>query len=164
MHLPDLALQIHRFGRTIAAPVHQLVLDVGDLVGVGVLIAFGAVGDHAEGGVLVADIAFGDVVAGLGVHAQVVGTQELVAALERHVALVLRGGIGTGELVAFDVGRQLLAHFGGLGIGGGGAVEAGQRIHRRAQSPVQRLVGSHGRKADGDAQRQGQQAENSAHA
>lgn len=164
MHLPDLALQVHRFGAAVAAPVHQLVLDVGDLVAVGVLVALGAVGDHAEGGVLIADIALGDVIAGLGVHAQVVRAQELVAALERDVALVLRGGAGAGKLVTFDVGGQLLAHFCGFGIGGGRAVEAWQRVHGRAQSPVQRLVGSHCRQANGNAQGQGQQAESSAHA
>ena len=103
----DRTLQVDRLGIAVAPARHQLVLDVGYLVGIAFLVAFGTLGDHPDRPVLVADIAVGDVVAGLGVEAELVGTDELVATAQRHVALVLRHGGGAQQLVALDVGRLL---------------------------------------------------------
>ena len=164
VHLAHRTLQVDRLGATVAAAGHQLVLDVGDLVGVAFLVAFGAAGLHPDRGVLVPDVALGDVVAGFGVEAQVVGAQELVAALERDIALVVGHHGGTGQLVAFDVRRLLVTRRGRGFVGLGRVVEHGQHVGHRAQAPVHRLVVGQGRQADGDTEGEGQQAEGSAHA
>ncbi len=164
VHLADRTLQVDRLGATIAAAGHQLILDIADLVGVAFLVALGATGLHPDRGVLVTDIALGDVVAAFGIEAQVVGAQELVAALERDIALVVGHHGGTGQLVAFDVRRLLVTRRGRGFVGLGRVVEHGQHVGHRAQAPVHRLVVGQGRQADGDTEGEGQQAEGSAHA
>src|SRR5690606_21312355 len=92
VHLPDRAAHGDRVGAAVAAAVDQLVADVGDDVAVVVLAALGAVGDDADAGVLVAHVALGHVAPALGVEAQLVGAEELVAADQGAVALARRGG------------------------------------------------------------------------
>ncbi|MNV35932.1 hypothetical protein D3C71_1273930 [compost metagenome] len=152
VHLPNRTLQVDRFGAAIAAPGDQLVLDVADLVGIGFLIAFGAFGHHPDRAVRVTDIAFGDVVAGLGIEAQVFGAHELVTALEHDVALVLGNGAGAAELVAFDIGGLLVARGGSGRIGLGCFAEGGQDFRGWAKAPVQRLIIGHRRQANGNSQ------------
>src|SRR5690606_22595522 len=131
VHLPDRAAHGDRVGAAVAAAVDQLVADVGDDVAVVVLAALGAVGDDADAGVLVAHVALGHVAPALGVEAQLVGAEELVAADQGEVALVLRGGLGAAELVALDVGGLLVARLGQFGIGRRRLAERGQDLLRR---------------------------------
>src|SRR5690606_5071743 len=147
VHLPHRAAHGDRIGTTVAAPVDQLVADVGDDVAVLVLVALGAVGHDADAGVLVADVALGHVAAGLGVEAQLVGAQELVAADQGHVALVLGGGLGAAEFVALDVGGLLVAGLGDGRIRRRRLAERRQHVAHRAQPPVQRLLVGHGGQA-----------------
>ena len=82
-------------GAAVAASLDQLVAHVVDLVRVLALVALRAVGDHAHARILVAHVAVGDVLLGLLVEGEVVGVQELVAALERDVALEVHGFAGS---------------------------------------------------------------------
>ncbi|KAG1390388.1 hypothetical protein G6F58_013001 [Rhizopus delemar] len=70
---------------------------------------------------------------GLGIEAELVGADELIATAQGHVALVLRHCGGAQQLVALDVVRLLLA--GGRGSGlvlagdrGGGVSERGNHV------------------------------------
>ncbi|MNN50475.1 hypothetical protein D3C81_1650620 [compost metagenome] len=121
-------------------------------MGVGFLVALGALGHHPDRGVRVTDIAFGDVVAAFGIQAQVVGAHELVTALEHHIALVLGNGAGAAEFIAFDVGGLLVARSGSGRIGLGCFAERRQDFRGWAKAPVQRFVIGHRGQADGNSQ------------
>ena len=146
-------LHLDAFGAAVAATLGQLVAQVVDGVGVRVLVALGAFGDDAHPRVLVTHAAFGDVVAGLAVVGQLVGTQELVAAVERDVALedrLLR--FGRSQRVAFDVGGLLDANAGQAG-GRRGVREGGNDVFDGAQTPVLLIVGGMGRQGHRNTQR-----------
>ncbi len=163
-------LHVDAIGAAVAAPRDQLVLQVVDLVAVGVLIAPRAFGDQADAGVLVAHVAFGRIGVLFLIVGQVVRAQVLVPADEGDVALVFQVLLGTAELVAHDVG--VLVRAGGAGLFGVGAgrglrrsLEGRDRILDRAQRPALGLfVRRQRRQAQGDTERQGQQAKDWTHA
>src|SRR5690606_15316947 len=112
------ALHLDAFGAAVAAPLGQLVGDVVDAVGVGLLVALQALGHQAHARILVAHPAAGHVGRALAAVLEVVGAQELVAAPQGHVARVLQAlAVHAGEAVAGDVGRQAGA-VGGVAGGG----------------------------------------------
>src|SRR5690606_25346300 len=92
-------------------------------------------------------------------EAQLVGAQELVAADQGDVALVLRSGLGAAEFVALDVGRLLVAGLRRGRVRRRRLAERRQDVADRAQAPVERLLVGHGGQGQGDAQGQGQQAQ-----
>src|SRR5690606_18716347 len=106
---PQRALQLDVLGAAVAAPRHQLVADVADVVAVVDLAALGLLGDQAHAGVLVAHAAGGDVVPGLHVVGELVGAQVLVAAAQGDVAGDAPARLRAADLVALDVGGLLAA-------------------------------------------------------
>jgi hypothetical protein len=127
----------------------------------------GALGHHPHARVLVAHVAFGDVVPGLAVEGDLVGAQELVATAQGDVAL--DDGVVVLDvlhLVAVDLGRLVRAR---LRVAdwrrGVGERRGGQGVGDRAQIPVVVVVVSGlGRQGHRDADRQREQAETSVHA
>lgn len=166
VHAPERAGQLDRVGAAVAAPVHQLVTDVADGVGVGALVALGTVGDDADARVLVADVAFGLVGARFRIHLQPVGAQELVATNQGDVAVDQGHGPGAALGVALDHGGLVVAgRIAGPGRGWS-ALERRNHVAGRAQCPVQGLVvigHRHAWQAGGDAQGQRQQAQGNSH-
>ena len=151
-------LHVDAVGAAVAATGHQLVAHVVDLVRIGALVAARAVGHQTDAGILVADVAVGDVGVLLLVVLQVVRAEELVAPAERHVALVLQIGLRPAQAVAFDGGRllgTLLAR--GLGIAGRRRLRRLAECRNRVLDGTQRpafgllIVGQRGQ-AQGDAE------------
>jgi len=142
-------------GAAIAASGHQLVLHMLDVVGVRVLVAFGAIGDHAHARVLVTHVSLGDVFTGGAVVVELLRPQELVSASQDDVAVELGLVVGAGDLVAGDVGRLLNPRlgraFGWLRVG-----ERRNGILDRTQAPVVGAVpgGVRGQR-QGNAERNG---------